>query len=103
MSQASSSGQGAQHAAPKSGNKNGGTAANDRTAHDQSRSTELPPKVQQVAAKVAGASQHAATHFVQEPAQDLLGLAKQYVQEKPDVAAMWCFGLGIIVGWKLRG
>ncbi len=30
-------------------------------------------------------------------------LAKQYVKDKPDIAAMWCFGLGVIVGWKLRG
>lgn len=44
----------------------------------------------------------AAQHYVREPAQDFLSLAKDYAREKPDVAAMWCFALGIIVGWKLK-
>lgn len=44
----------------------------------------------------------AAQHYVREPARDLLGLAKDYAREKPDVAAMWCFALGVVVGWKLK-
>lgn len=43
------------------------------------------------------------SHYVAEPARDLGGMLRDYVNEKPDVAAMWCFGLGILVGWKLRG
>lgn len=46
--------------------------------------------------------QVAAKHYVSEPAQDLLTLMKEYAREKPDVAACWCFGLGILVGWKLK-
>ncbi|QDS94472.1 hypothetical protein FF011L_32510 [Roseimaritima multifibrata] len=47
-------------------------------------------------------SQDYAEHYVAEPAKDLFSLAKEYAKEKPDVAAMWAFGLGIIVGWKLK-
>jgi hypothetical protein len=43
------------------------------------------------------------THYVAEPAQDLASQLIVYAKRKPDVAAMWCFGLGVIVGWKLRG
>lgn len=44
----------------------------------------------------------AAQHYVREPAHDMVGLAKDYAREKPEVAAMWCFALGVIVGWKLK-
>lgn len=55
------------------------------------------------AASSAGEVAHdAARHFVQEPAVDLLSLAKQYAKDKPDVAACWVFALGVIVGWKLK-
>ncbi len=47
-------------------------------------------------------AQDAARHFVREPASDLFSLAKQYARDKPDVAACWAFGLGVIVGWKLK-
>jgi len=47
--------------------------------------------------------QQAGQHFVTEPARDIFGVLKDYAQEKPDVAAMWCFGLGLMIGWKLRG
>lgn len=36
----------------------------------------------------------------------LLGDVSRYVQdyarERPDVFAMWCFGAGFILGWKLK-
>jgi len=34
--------------------------------------------------------------------QDLVEYLKEYAREKPEVAALWCFGLGFIVGWKLK-
>lgn len=55
------------------------------------------------AASGAGDAAHdAARHFVREPAADLFSLAKQYARDKPDVAACWAFGLGVLVGWKLK-
>ena len=37
-----------------------------------------------------------------QPAQDLVDYAKAYAKERPEVIAMWCFGVGFIVGWKLK-
>ena len=41
-------------------------------------------------------------HYVAEPAKDLIGLLKDYAGSRPEVAAVWCFGLGLLIGWKLR-
>jgi len=41
-------------------------------------------------------------HHVAEPAKDLFGILKDYAGSRPDVAAAWCFGMGIYIGWKLR-
>lgn len=37
-----------------------------------------------------------------QPSKDLVEHMKEYAREKPEVAALWCFGLGFIVGWKLK-
>jgi hypothetical protein len=36
------------------------------------------------------------------PAEEILNYLKQYAREKPDVAAMWIFGIGFVLGWKLK-
>ncbi|QEG40762.1 hypothetical protein [Roseimaritima ulvae] len=55
------------------------------------------------AAESAGsAAREYGTHFVAEPAKDLYSLLRDYARDKPDIAAAWCFGLGVLVGWKLR-
>jgi hypothetical protein len=33
---------------------------------------------------------------------DLIDYLKEYAREKPEVAALWCFGIGFIIGWKLK-
>jgi hypothetical protein len=33
---------------------------------------------------------------------DLIEYAKQYAREKPEAAALWCLGIGFILGWKLK-
>jgi hypothetical protein len=35
-------------------------------------------------------------------AQAALDLFKQYARERPEVVTMWAFGLGFVLGWKLR-
>jgi hypothetical protein len=42
------------------------------------------------------------SHYVTEPAKDLLGLLQGYAKSRPEVVAAWCFGLGLFLGWKLR-
>jgi hypothetical protein len=27
---------------------------------------------------------------------------RNYARERPDVAALWCFGIGFVLGWKLK-
>jgi hypothetical protein len=55
------------------------------------------------AASVASETvQKCKSHYITEPAQDMFGMLKSYAKTNPDVCAMWCFGLGIVVGWKLR-
>jgi len=36
------------------------------------------------------------------PGRDLIEYAQRFAREKPDVAALWCFGIGVVVGWKLK-
>ncbi|QDV88902.1 hypothetical protein [Planctomycetes bacterium TBK1r] len=72
---------------------------------DQSNS-EAARRARETAQRIAtGAKeigQDAAQHYVQEPAKDLISLAKEYAKDHPDVAACWAFGLGVVVGWKLK-
>jgi hypothetical protein len=37
-----------------------------------------------------------------EIAHDVVDYLKEYAREKPHVAALWCLGLGFILGWKLK-
>lgn len=41
-------------------------------------------------------------HYVAEPAKDIVGLLQDYAKSRPEVAAAWCFALGLFIGWKLR-
>lgn len=36
------------------------------------------------------------------PAKDFVCYVKEYARQKPDVAALWCFGIGFILGWKVK-
>jgi hypothetical protein len=31
-----------------------------------------------------------------------LALFKQYARERPEVVALWTFGIGFVLGWKLK-
>jgi hypothetical protein len=34
--------------------------------------------------------------------RDMVDYLKDYAREKPEVAAIWCLGIGFILGWKLK-
>lgn len=36
------------------------------------------------------------------PSQDFVQYLQEYARERPDVAALWCFGIGFVLGWKLK-
>ena len=44
--------------------------------------------------------QHANDDF--QVGRDVIDYLKEYAREKPEVAALWCFGIGFILGWKLK-
>ena len=36
------------------------------------------------------------------PTNDLMEYFQQYTRERPEVVALWCFGIGFVLGWKLK-
>ncbi len=36
------------------------------------------------------------------PTQDLMDYFREYAREKPEVVALWCLGIGFVLGWKLK-
>lgn len=37
-----------------------------------------------------------------EELPDLATYVTTYARQRPDVAALWCFGVGFVLGWKLK-
>lgn len=61
--------------------------------------TERPEDTQRTMAAGRPAPGSAATL---RPGEDVLEYLKEYARERPEVAALWCFGIGFILGWKLK-
>jgi hypothetical protein len=36
------------------------------------------------------------------PVDDLVEYVVSYARQKPEVAALWCLGIGFVLGWKLK-
>jgi hypothetical protein len=36
------------------------------------------------------------------PLRDALQYFEEYARENPRAAALWCFGIGFVLGWKLK-
>ena len=39
---------------------------------------------------------------MQEEPRSLMCHLKDFVKENPTSAAMWCFGIGFVLGWRLK-
>ena len=40
-----------------------------------------------------------------EPAEmgrDMVQYLREYARENPESAALWCFGIGFVLGWKMK-
>ncbi len=37
-----------------------------------------------------------------QPFDDVYKYFQEYAKERPDVVALWCFGIGFVLGWKLK-
>jgi hypothetical protein len=36
------------------------------------------------------------------PSTDLVEYFRQYARQRPEVVALWCLGIGFVLGWKLK-
>jgi hypothetical protein len=36
------------------------------------------------------------------PSHDFTEHVREYAREKPEVVALWCLGIGFVLGWKLK-
>jgi hypothetical protein len=41
-------------------------------------------------------------HREMHPAKDFVNYVQNYARQKPDVAALCCFGIGFVLGWKVK-
>jgi hypothetical protein len=37
-----------------------------------------------------------------EPVQDAVTWARDYARKNPESAALWCFGIGFLLAWKIK-
>jgi len=37
-----------------------------------------------------------------EVGRDVVDYLREYAKENPESAALWCFGIGFVLGWKLK-
>lgn len=58
--------------------------ANQRTSH---RNLRQQPAISAVARR---------------PVEDLVEVTRSYIRANPEAAALWCFGIGFVLGWKLK-
>jgi hypothetical protein len=49
-----------------------------------------------------GGSSRGSSHGGMQPMDDLIEYATSYARERPGTAALWCLGIGFILGWKLK-
>ena len=42
------------------------------------------------------------TEQAKEVSQDVIQYLTDYAREKPGTAALWCLGVGFVLGWKLK-
>ncbi len=50
----------------------------------------------------AAASCEQLSHDSKEVAQELVQVAIDYARANPGYAALWCLGIGFVLGWKLK-
>jgi hypothetical protein len=37
-----------------------------------------------------------------QPLADMVDYLREYARERPEIAALTCFGIGFVLGWKLK-
>lgn len=41
-------------------------------------------------------------HDTQQLCRDMQAYFKEYARENPETVALWCLGVGFVLGWKLK-
>jgi hypothetical protein len=62
--------------------------------------TTRQPRAQQQAN--AGPQVQAFAHPGMTASEAAVECFKEYARERPEIVTMWAFGLGFVLGWKLR-
>jgi ElaB/YqjD/DUF883 family membrane-anchored ribosome-binding protein len=83
------------------------TKSNQTSDHAESKTSQdrfhgASEQLAMAATSVKETAMECGNHYVAEPARDLIGLLQDYARTRPEVAAAWCFGIGLFLGWKLR-
>jgi hypothetical protein len=42
------------------------------------------------------------TELRAETSRSAFELFREYGRERPEIVALWCFGIGFVLGWKLK-
>lgn len=59
---------------------------------------QRPPISETAGKSHLGGNNHATLH----PGEDAWAYFQSYARQRPDVVALWCFGVGFVLGWKLK-
>jgi hypothetical protein len=57
---------------------------------------------QQGQARDRGMQRRGDNEAARQPLDDLINYARDYAREQPEMAALWCLGIGFVLGWKLK-
>jgi len=52
--------------------------------------------------KKTGEGRPEPAHLRKHPTQDLTQYCREYARENPEIVALWCFGVGFVLGWRLK-
>jgi len=68
----------------------------------QSPSAAVEGLASDAAESLAEACRDCSRYYFAEPLRDLSSLAKDYAKQKPEVACVWAFTFGVLLGWKAK-
>jgi len=49
-----------------------------------------------------GSSERSQEQQLQQPTEKLMEYFTEYARERPEIVALWAFGIGFVLGWKLK-
>jgi hypothetical protein len=66
----------------------------------------MSPQSNEIGSTYLGATPSGTENPIQQasmrPVDDIYKYLTDYARERPEVCAMWAFGIGFVLGWKLK-